>query len=168
MRVIIFLFIIFWALYSCSDPINSKKENELLGSWTETFEYNSMDGIFIGDSLYAMPRIKTSFLNIQEDRFILKILPAEYRLAIDADTLVYRLRFDTLITGNYQIKDSVISFHPLEDEMSQEFNFKLENDSLALNSKVITGNPQDPVVVRLHSFLWGNSYFKNKGKFTRN
>jgi len=164
---IILIFFVF-LFYSCSNSTDSKPKNEILGSWTETFHYQSINMLYPENPDTSEWNRKTSTLNFNENGFTLKVLPEEYRLDIVNDSFVYRLSFDTLVVGTYTIKGDMLTFYLQEDDKPHIYKYEIENYSLSLNAQPIPDPESNFMVFRSFDFLWGNTIFKYGGKFKRN
>jgi len=168
MRIIIIsLFFVSSFVCGCADPNASFELDPLSGDWSETYVWDgSLINIQPPEYLHDKTIPRTTTLQFAGDSITITILPP-YRIfskTRNSDNLISS--GDTLLTGSYSYRGSMIYIHLYNNkdidplDFPHPFTFNVAHDSLFLS--VFGADEYN------NSFIWGNSYLKTSGVFTRN
>jgi len=154
-----------------SDPRPPTQEEMLTGTWFEVFQWD--DGIpndvfpTVLGNMGSDASPETTTVTFMDGQYRVNIFPPiRVSIGVQGDSLVNIYSPDTMFVGDYTIDGDVI--HCFDDTLAlrTRLTFKIENDSLYVHDM---GLPQMNDIFQLvsHSFVWGNSWMKNSGVFTR-
>ena len=148
-------------------PDVPSETNSLEGMWTESFDFNLLRDEFkpTGSAdISGMER--TSTLSLFGEQFALRIQPPRSAFLFEPDTFYVGWANDTLFTGVYEIRHDSLLMNLAENDRIERFVFAIEENRLCI-STVGEPGPGGIVAVPMSSFLWGDSFGKSSGEFTR-
>ena len=168
-NTVIFIFLL-TTLIACSknkDVLNFSHNEDITGSWSETFDWEGRYPVFIIEENMGILNIeRTSTLTFAQNRFFVKILPPLRVLQSKGDSIFTSLSDDTLYTGQYAIISDTLKFYLDNKKESEIFNYVIKNDSLILRAPA-RADTNGFMILPTSSFLWANSVIKVSGKFIR-
>jgi len=154
-----------------SNPQTPTQEEMLSGTWFEVFQWDDgfpnvgyPEGLKINGSDASPETTKVTFMDGQYRVNIFP--PVRVSIGVQGDSLVNIYSPDTMFVGDYTIDGDVI--HCFDDTLTLRTRliFSVENDSLYLHDQGLP-NDSDIYQMVIHSFIWGKSWLKNSGVFTR-
>ncbi len=174
-RLLMILFMLA-LITGCKDEEITQPENEnkLLGKWSETYEWKSVNDINIlpedNGSGESKDNERTSTIIFDEDGYTLRVDPPVAYIKIENNKEITTYSDDTLYTGKYEIKGDIVKLFHGESKKEFWFGFNEQGDSLRLimNEDYISVDVIDTVCfVTMSSFIWGNSIGKYDGRFAK-
>jgi len=156
-------------LSGCDNENPNKPSNSeaLEGTWTESFEWVSLDRTLqYVDELPQSRVSRTTIITFEGDIFSAMILPPVRIIITTPESVYVGNASDTLFTGHFEISYDTLTFVVSELEKSERFRYYTQGGDLNL-FKVAKADTNGYLLIEPRSFLWGYSDLKNFGVFNK-
>jgi hypothetical protein len=155
------LIIIVLLLSGCDNTTSTSFATFLGGNWKEEFEWHSRSlDIYPPDSVM----MKYSEISFFGNTFTVKIYPRHRIQDLKDKTISYSSAIP--YSGNYSIRDSIITFNIITDKYtsSNEFYYHIKGDSLYISQAPLFPGQAN---YRVYPLLWEATSEKHSGVFYR-